>query len=596
MCTLCGWAKAFSLGKGGLPTRRDFVVAGVAAAGTAVTGASARAAGLRHHKADFVFTNGVVYTVNPRQAWAEAVAVAGNTIVYVGENAGVTSYVGSRTRVIDLRGRMLLPGFVEGHIHPFAGAAIVRGVDLQYDSLDETLEALRAYAKTNQDRVVRGFGWRYNAFPPTGPRKEELDAIWPDRPAFLTAVDGHSAWVNSKALQIAAITKATQDPVPGFSYFERDRQTREPTGYLVEVPAMVQVLKVSEPITLDAVAAGLAQWLPRAAAAGITAVFDAGIIVTPEEAAFGHYADLENRGMLPFRVVGCHYHNDPKVDPIPIIAALRQKYHTELVRASVLKLNIDGGDPQYTAAMLEPYSDKPDTRGELLLAPDLLKKIVREADRAGIDLHCHSFGDRATRVTLDAIEEAVIVNGPRDRRHALAHLVYVNNDDIPRFAKLGIIAQFSAQWSVPDASWSAVTKVRWGARADRMYPCGAIARSGARIALGTDWPAAAYHSTYKPLDAIEVATTRRPLGKTDGAALPPAEERINLAQALHANTLGAAYQLRLDQETGSIETGKRADLVVLDQNLFRITPHEIHYVTVAMTMMNGRFTHGPSGV
>jgi hypothetical protein len=291
-------------------------------------------------------------------------------------------------------------------------------------------------------------------------------------------------------------------------------------------------------------------------------------------------------------VVGCHYYNDPKTDPLPTVELLRRKYRTDLVRASVLKLNIDGGDAQYTAAMLAPYDDKPDTNGTLLLPEELLRTIVLQADRAGIDLHCHSFGNRATRVTLDAIEAAIAANPPHDRRHTLAHLVSVSSDDLARFGKLGVIAQFSSQWAVPDANWSGVTSSRWGARADRMYQMGSILRQSGRVTLGTDWPAAGYFSTFKPLEAIQVAITRQQLGNTGAAILPPSDERISLAQALHANTLGAAYQLRLEQITGSIETGKRADLVVLEQNLFEVPPGEIHTAKISMTMMNGRFTHG----
>jgi hypothetical protein len=291
-------------------------------------------------------------------------------------------------------------------------------------------------------------------------------------------------------------------------------------------------------------------------------------------------------------VVGCHYYNDPKTDPLPIIEALRRKYHSELVRASVLKLNIDGGDAQYTAAMLAPYDDKPDTSGQLLLPEEILKSIVLQADRAGIDVHCHSFGDRATRLTLDAIEAAIAANPPRDRRHALAHLPYISPDDVARFGTLGVVAQFSSQWAVPDANWSGVTKSRWGARADRMYEIGSILRQAGRIALGTDWPAAAYYSTFKPLEGIQVAITRQQLGNPSAPTLSPHDERIDLAQALHANTLGAAYQIRLDAITGSIEAGKRADLVVLEKNLFEIPPDDIHTTKISMTMMNGRFTHG----
>ncbi len=290
---------------------------------------------------------------------------------------------------------------------------------------------------------MRGFGWRYMAFPSTGPRKEDLDAIWSDRPVFLCAIDIHCAWVNSKALQLAGITKDTPDPVPGFSRFQRDPATGEPTGFLVEPPAMVQVLDAAEPFAIGTAAANLGLWLPKASAAGITSVMDAGVIVVSEDEAFQHYVDLENAGNLPFRVVGTHYYNDPKTDPILIITGLRAKYRTELVRASVLKLNIDGGLEPYTAYLIDPYSDKPDTKGVTLIPPDRIKQIISIADREGIDVHCHVIGDGAVRLVLDAVEEAIAANPPRDRRHSLAHLPFVSDSDLTRFAKLGVIAQSS---------------------------------------------------------------------------------------------------------------------------------------------------------
>jgi predicted amidohydrolase YtcJ len=592
MCSVCSFAQALAPQIRARKISRGGFVASGLAAGATLAAAGARNALASSGPADVVFVNGKVYTMNPAQPWAQAVVVRGKHIAYVGDSGAAKTYAGTKTEIVDLRGKMLLPGFVEAHTHPFTGSALSQGVDLQYDTREKLLQVLSAYAKTNPaGGLVRGFGWRYIAFPPTGPRKEDLDAIWPDKPVFLCAIDIHCAWVNSKALQLAGITKDTPDPVPGFSRFERDPGTGEPTGYLIEPPAMVKVLEASEPFTLDSVAASLKQWLPKASAAGITSVMDAGVIVVDEDEAYGHYVELERAGALPMRVVGTHYYNDPKVDPIPIIASLRAKYDTELVRASILKLNIDGGPEPYTAYMLEPYSDKPDTRGVTLIAPERIKEIVLAADRAGIDVHCHVIGDGAVRLTLDAIEAAIAANPARNRRHALAHLPLVSEADLPRFAKLGVIAQSSAQWAVLDPAMVDITGKRWGNRADNLFRYGSFVRSGARFALGADWPAASYYSTYKPLDAIEVALTRQEIGNPNAQMLPRIGERLELDQALHANTLGAAYQLRLDDVAGSIEVGKLADLAVLQENLFNVPVREIHATPVAMTMMNGTFTH-----
>jgi hypothetical protein len=603
MCIACHWMKfrdLFDQGEkrsaDGNPSRRRVLQASTAFAAAGIapallpTPADARPAGM---KANIVFHNGAVYTINGGRTWARAVAVRRKRIVYVGDDAGVQAFIGPGTRVVDLAGRMLLPGFVEGHIHPLVGAVLARGVDLQFDTREETIEALKAYrAKIGKVDVVRGFGWRYGAFPASGPHKQDLDQLWPDTPVILVAIDGHAAWVNSKALAMAKVTRTIKDPLPGFSYFQRDPATGEPTGYLVEPPAMFHVVNAISPFTPDDITQSLEEWLPKASAAGITAVFDAGMIIVPERVGFEVYMGLERKGKLPFRVVGSTYHNDPAIDPVPRIKALRRRFHSELVRASVLKLNIDGGDPQRTAALLAPYSDDPSTSGDTLVPPELFRDIVRRADRDGLDIHVHSYGDRATRICLDAIEATIKTNPPRDRRHTLAHLMTVSREDVPRFGKLGVTAQFSAQWPVPDQTMTKVTPQRLGPeRAASLLSMNSILRHGANLSFGTDWPAAGYYSTYRPLEAIEIATTRKELNKPDQAALPPVEERVTLDEALRASTMGPAYQLGMDREIGSIEVGKLADLVVLDKNLFEVAAHDIHKTKVVMTVMNGQVRH-----
>ncbi len=604
MCVGCQWATYRDFASSSAPggsglTRRQALRRGAAFAASAVAGSYigpsfvAEAVADDNPHADTVFRNGPVYTVANGNPWARAVAVKGKRIAFVGDEAGVEVWVGPQTRVVDLAGKMLMPGFVEGHTHPLVGATVTRGADLQFDSRGEIVAALKAYRDAvGSPEVVRGFGWRYTAFPPTGPKKEDLDALWPDVPVILIAIDAHGAWVNSQALALAGIAKDTKDPLPGFSYFERDPATGEPTGYLVEVPAIMQVNNAIEPFSGDYVAQSLSEWLPKAAEAGLTSLFDAGIQIVPDNEGYAIYAQLERAGKLPFRVVGSHYYNNPAADPIPAIKALRREFDSELVQARVLKLNIDGGDSQYTAAMLAPYSDDPKTSGNTLLPPATFADIVSRADREGIDIHVHAWGDRGARLALDAFEAATKANPPRDRRNAAAHLPLIDPEDVSRFGKLGVYAQFSAQWAAPDRQWLQVNRSRWGARADAEFSMKSILDHGGALSFGTDWPAANYYSTFRPLDAIEIATTRRELDRPDGPSLAPAAEAISLDAALKANTLGAASQLRMEQDVGSVEAGKFADLVVLEKNLFEVAPHDIHKTKVLMTMMNGRFTHG----
>lgn len=542
-----------------------------------------------------VFRGGKLYTLDPGRPWAEAVAVRGRDILAVGSDEDVTAAAGSGARVVDLDGRMLLPGFVEAHIHPLLGGLLTSGVDLQLPTKDDALAAIAQYAASHPAGVVRGFGWRMDMVGPEGPHRADLDAMIPDRPALLFAIDAHSAWVNSATLRAAGITRDTPDPVPGFSYYARDADG-EPTGFVLEAPALLALLGAIDPPTPDRLAALFAEWAAKAAAAGITAVFDAGMppLGDDPDGLADVYTDAETRGALPFRVVVAHLVKDPPIeDAVAATLRLRDRLGTELVHGGVLKIVGDGGLEGHTGYLFEPYADRPDTCGQTPFSEEQWHRLIAEADAAGVDVHIHSIGDRTTRIALDAIAAAIAANPARDRRHAIAHLELVDDADLPRFGELGVIGQFSANWMAADPSNTGTVQQRVGPqRLATIYRPRALLDRGATIAFGSDWPASGWVSTYRPLDAIETAVTRQSVGEPDMAVLEPADERLDLAQALHAATLGAARQLRLDDLIGSIEPGKRADLVVLGANLFDIEPHRIAATEVEMTMMNGRFTHG----
>ena len=564
-----------------------------AVAATAAACAKNPAAVGEHH-ADVVFRGGRIYTVSPAQPWAQAVAVTGNTISYVGDDAGATALAGPDTQVIDLAGRLMLPGFVEGHIHPFLGAFLTSGVDLQVPTGADALAAIAAYANEHPEGPVRGFGWRVDMFGPDGPTRQELDRVLPDRPGFFFAIDGHSMWANSTALQIAGVGRDTPDPVPGFSYYVRDKHG-DPTGYVLEVDAVLSLVNAVDPISPQSMLALLEGWLPKASAAGITSVFDAGVppIGDDQGALIGLYADLEQRGALPFRVVASYSVKGPPIDGAPAtLAAIRNRISTELVDVGVVKIVGDGTQGGYTAWLIEPYADKPDSVGGSPFSSEQWRQLVRAVDAAGFDVHVHACGEQTVRTGLDAIEAAIAVNPPRDRRHTIAHLVYVEDPDGERFGKIGVTGQFSANWMSADPDTLQNMAARYGRpRQDLMYRPQDILRSGGRISLGTDWPAAGYFSTYKPLDSIQIGVTRQLIGEPDAPVLAPADQKLSVAEAVHANTMGAAYQIRLDDKVGSVEVGKRADLIMLDTNIFEIDPHDIHRATVTMTMMNGQVRH-----
>lgn len=544
-----------------------------------------------------VFRGGSVYTMNPDRPWGQAVAVRGSQIIAVGSDAEVLAAVGDGTRCVELDGRMVMPGFIEAHIHPLLGSFVTSGADLQVPDREAALATVADYARAHPDGPVRGFGWRVDMFGPEGPRRQDLDAILPDRPALLFAIDGHSVWVNTATLRRAGIGRDSPDPVPGFSYYARDA-SGEPTGFVLEAPAILGMLGAIDPVTPQRLAQQFAEWAPNAAAAGVTALFDAGMPPAGDDpdGLADIYTEAEARGELPFRVVVSHLCKEPPIDDtVAAVTRLRDRLGTELVHGGVLKILGDGTLEGHTAYLLQPYADRPDTAGQSPFSEHQWHRLVAEADAAGLDVHIHALGDRTTRIALDAIEAAIAANPPRDRRHAIAHLELVDDADLPRFGRLGVIGQFSATWMAADPSNAVTTRQRCGDRRfATIYRPRALLDTGATIAFGSDWPAAGWFSTYKPLDAIETAVTRQSVGTPDMAVLEPADQRLDLAQALYAATMGPARQLRLDHLVGSIEPGKRADLVVLRHNLFDVEPHRIAATPIDMTMMNGRITHSGS--
>ena len=557
------------------------------------------ASALATDKADYVFKNGAIYTIDTKNPTAQAIAIKGKKITYVGANVGVKPFIGEKTQVIDLKGQMLLPGFVDSHIHPSL-AIFAGGADVQTDSLDELLASLKKWADANPDaKVIRGYGWRYTLFPTTGPTKDVLDKVFPDRPVLLIAIDVHSAWVNSKALELSGVNAKTPDPAPGFSYFQRDPKTGEPTGWVVETQAEQAVLAKLSPPTADAQVAEMAELLPKLSASGITALFDAGISTMPIESGLDGYQNLEKNNKLPVRVVASYYWNNSETeDPAGIALKLRDKYHSELVQFRTLKVNADGGEAQHTAVLLKPYFDRPGFYGEYLLDPKLMEAAVLKAQANGLDTHCHCYGDAAIRAYLDIVAKAEKQYPNSPSRHTIAHSLLITDQDVPRFKELNVTMQTSPQWITPDPYSEKVTQILGNDVVNAEWArMNSVLKTGGRLAFGSDWPASGYFSSYRPLDAIQVALTRAILPQYEkiqfAPIMPPANEVVTLDQALKAYTLDSAYVLDLETQIGSLEVGKLADIVVLEKDLYKIPPSDISTTKVKLTMMNGRFTYRP---
>ncbi|RIK62627.1 amidohydrolase [candidate division KSB1 bacterium] len=537
-------------------------------------------------KADVLLRNGAIYTVDAARSWAEAAAIAHGRIIYVGANAGAEEFITPQTRVIDLNGKMVLPGFHDSHVHPVSGGIELGQCNLNgLQTQQEIFDAVREYAQKNPALPwIVGGGWDLPIFPNANPTKQQLDQLVSDRPAFLSAADGHSAWVNSKALELAGITAATADPPEG--RIERDPLSKEPTGTLRE-RATDLVSKHIPPLTSADYLAGAKRGLAMANRFGITSLQEAS--ATPEILAA--YDSLDRSGELTARVVAAMY-VDPAKDEAQIkeLKQKRSRYRGKNLRADAVKIFADGVIESRTAAMLAPYLDRPDYRGIPNLEADKFKRLVTALDQEKFQVHIHAIGDRAIRMALDAHEAAQLANGRRDARHHLAHIQLIDPQDIPRFERLGIIANFQSLWAYADTYITELTEPALGPERSRwLYPIGSVMRSGAMIVGGSDWSV----SSMNPLDAIQVAVTRRGVDDSTGSAWIP-QEIVDLPTMLAAYTINGAYVNHQENETGSIEVGKAADLIVLDRNLFEIPVHEIHNAKVLLALLEGREVHRDS--
>ncbi|MGI8332079.1 amidohydrolase [Actinomadura scrupuli] len=539
--------------------------------------------------ADLVFTGGAVHTVDPRHPRASAVAVRNGRIVAVDQ--GVTELTGPRTEVVDLRGGALIPGFQDAHVHPaFAGVALL-GCDLSAaGSAEEALSLIAAYAAAHPDAEwIIGGGWYMEWFPGGTPGKELLDGVVPDRPAYFTNRDVHGSWANSAALRLAGVDRHTPDPADG--RIERTADG-DPQGTLHEGAALL-VTRVTPQPTFQERLAGLLAGQAHLHALGITAWQDAIIgdylgNVDPYDV----YLTAAREGTLTARVVGALWW-DRERDGTQIDGLLERRANGTAgrFRATTVKIMQDGVAENFTAGMIDPYFDGCGCRtarsGLSYVDPGALREYAAELDAHGFQLHFHAIGDRAVRESLDAVAAAVAANGRNGHRHHIAHLQVVHPDDVPRFAELGVTANMQPLWATHEPQMDELTIPFLGPeRASWQYPWADLRASGARLAAGSDWSV----SSANPLEGIHVAVNRAEPGTTGPAFLP--DQRLDLATALHAYTMGSAYVNHLDQETGSIEVGKLADLAVLDRDPFAGPAEEIAATRVLQTFVEGERVHG----
>lgn len=535
---------------------------------------------------DTVFVNAKAYTLDASMPWAEALVVDGDLIVYVGDNEGAMALAGANTRQHDLDGQMLLPGFIDTHSHPIYGGGMAKSLSLDTGgTVEGWVSAIEDYAAANPDAdVLFGYGFLATTFGPTGPQRQMIDGVVADRPVLIMDEGFHGAWVNTKALELLNITQDTADPTPGFAYYKRD-ENGDATGYLLETTALMAVGEL-DIFSAQTVTDGAAIIIDIMNSYGVTAAFDAGAL-DAESVLDNVLNDLEKRGDMTIRIIGSHF-AEPSEDVSDVVDKAEHfaatvkgdKYHY-----NTLKIMDDGTVEGRTAAMFEDYQGEPGNSGETVFTEEQMITMIAGSAEKNIDVHIHALGERAVHETLNAIEVARERHPGTQSRFAICHIQVITDQDLPRFAELDVIAQSTPLWaSYDEYGKQFVSEDQF----NRMWRFNSLKELGVKLTFGSDFPASGAGTLgLSPVVQIEIGHTRQYPGQPDSPVGPLESERLDIDTLIRGFTIDGAYQLRMEDQIGSLEVGKKADLVVLDQNLFDVDAYAIHQTEVVMTMLGG---------
>lgn len=539
--------------------------------------------------ADLVLRHGRVFTAEPDTPLAEAVAVREGRLVTVGKDAAVEPLVGPATTVIDLRGRLVVPGFIDGHVHLLEGALSLDQVDLAgAKDLAQVQARIKSWSEANPKKPwVLGGGWAYSAFPGGLPTRRQLDAVVANRPAFIDAYDGHTGWANSRALALAGITKATKDPEGGT--IVRDPRTGEPTGALKESAKGLVSAKVPVPSPIERNQA-LLRGLRLLSAAGITSVEDAGLLSGDPAADLALLDGLRREGKLSVRVAAAvRVRPETRLEDVALAKRLAGRYADPWLRVLGVKLFVDGVVEAKTAAMLEPYVGG--GTGLPNWTPEGLKDVVVAADTEGLQVVLHAIGDRGVRMALDAHEAALRANGRLDRRGRIEHIENLDPADIVRFKPLAVIASMQPLHAEPTPNLLGVWAPNVGPeREARGFSWASLESAGARLVFGSDWPVV----TPDVLQALYCAVTRKTREGTPAAGWHP-DQAVGIESALRHYTIDGAFASFEQGDKGSLAVGKRADLVVLSENILAGPPELLLKTRVDLTVVDGKIVFEQGG-
>ncbi|MFN7936621.1 MAG: amidohydrolase [Bryobacteraceae bacterium] len=524
--------------------------------------------------------NAKAWTGDPKQPFAEAIFIDQGRIQAVGENAAIRKLHTPKTQTIDAAGKLVTPAFHDAHIHFLSGSLGLSNIDLTGVCTLETIQQkIAGYAKAHPEKQwITGRGWEYYCFPNKRlPRKEDIDAVVKDRPVLLTAYDGHTAWANTKALERADINRATRFEAYGEIVKDPDGQ---PTGALKE-GAIALVRKHVPAITRQEKLDALRQGMKLAASLGITSMQNA----SGDEEELSLYAELDKNNELTVRIsFALSIPPEAPLTRADEVAALAKRYSTGRVRVRGVKLMMDGVIESFTAAMLQSYANHNGTGSPAWTQPKF-EAMVARCHRNGLQVFTHAIGDRGVRLTLDAYQKAQAAL-PRDARHRIEHIEIIHPDDLPRFAKLNVLASMQPIHADPDTIdvWSQAIGPQ---RLPLSFPWHSLEQSGARLVFSSDWPASI---SVNPIRGIHNAVNRRTIdGKPPEGWLP--HQRVSLDTALRGYTTNAAYAGFEEATTGRIAPGMDADLIALSQDLFTIQPIDIHKTSIDWTLFAGRLIY-----
>lgn len=547
--------------------------------------------------ADLLLVNGNIHTLDANHPRADWIAIRDGRIAALGSGAPPKSFFGPATRSIDVHRKLILPAFLDAHTHPVWGG-LSYGHCALYDgnSIAEYQALIAKCAKDDPEaKWLYGTGWRDGLFKPDGvPDRHMIDEVVSDRPAAFSNVGGHGLWLNSKALEAAGITRDTPDPPHG--RIDRDA-SGEPIGGLQEAAVQLVTSKLpppSEPAREQALLYAMHYFN----SVGIVGFHDALVPVHNEGAAQvippfvpETYASLKADGRLKAYVtLALGWDRGAGLEQIADIEAVQKKLATAGIPAHAVKFLLDGVPVQRTAALIDPYTDKPDERGALEVDPAIVNQAVARLSHDGFQVHFHAIGDRAVQASLDAIAFAQSKNGKPVDRPLISHVNLVAPADMERFHELGAIPIFQPLWASMDDYMKLVAERVGPQRMIHMYPSATLMHHGVTVAYGSDWPVASAN----PFEGIEVALTHRAPGEKTGEQLSPTET-VRLDDAMQNYTLHAAYTMHLEDRSGSLVVGKNADLIAVDQDIYSVPVDRIGATHVLLTLYKGEAVFGELG-